>query len=53
MCFFSLVARVDVLFKHKKLILETINEFPDLESAADDLDSDKDVTEVSVCEMRR
>lgn len=47
--FLSLAARVDALFKHKKLILETINEIPDLERAAGDLDRDKDVTEVCVC----
>ncbi|XP_060766980.1 zinc finger and BTB domain-containing protein 40 isoform X2 [Neoarius graeffei] len=39
------VARMDALFKHKKLILETINEIPDLERAAGNLDHDKDVTE--------
>ncbi|XP_053339538.1 zinc finger and BTB domain-containing protein 40 isoform X2 [Clarias gariepinus] len=40
-----MVARVDALFKHKKLILETINEIPDLERAAGDVEGDKDVTE--------
>ncbi|KAF5902744.1 zinc finger and BTB domain-containing protein 40 isoform X1, partial [Clarias magur] len=40
-----MVARVDALFKHKKLILETINEIPDLERAAGDVERDKDVTE--------
>ncbi|XP_046731245.1 LOW QUALITY PROTEIN: zinc finger and BTB domain-containing protein 40 [Silurus meridionalis] len=39
------VGRVDALFKHKKLILETINEIPDLEKAVGDLDRDKDVAE--------
>lgn len=39
------VALVDALSKHKKLILETINEIPDLERAAGDLDGDKDITE--------
>lgn len=39
---------MDALFKHKKLILETINEIPDLERAAGNLDHDKDVTEVCV-----
>ncbi|XP_058228833.1 zinc finger and BTB domain-containing protein 40 isoform X4 [Hemibagrus wyckioides] len=43
--FIHMAARVDALFKHRKLILETINEIPDLERAAGDLDRDKDIRE--------